>query len=272
MVTKNKVWRPAKTFKAKPKENIIRSRWRPRKHIEKSQKFPQLEDIKKIPISFVANNIRKNSKVDNMALWLLVFSILLFIFSMLFKSRNIDTTQITQSNNNPTPIVKEETVNNTETIKQTTNTIQTNTWTQTPTQETIENDTKDLSIQAQLISDFYQNINAKNFTNLNNLIDIPLKQSNSYKTYYNSVRLTNFLNSISNNTIYITNIKEIPNTWWKAKKYQYILKYKLKTDNTLFSEERNASVVYKNDKNLIWSIMCVNKWCSLTPFFNPKKY
>jgi len=266
MATKNKVWRPPKMFKAKPKENIIRSRWRPRKYLDNTQKVTQLEEIKKIPISFVANNIRKRSKLDNIALWLLVFSILLFIFSMLFKSNNTEKWLISSTNNNTTQqntnIINLNTQKNNQTSQKT--------WTQTisdTTKETIK-----LNLQEQLISDFYKSINEKNFDNLINLTDIPLRQSNSYKTYYNSTRLTNFLNSLSNNTIYLTNIKEIQNTSWKAKKYQYTLKYKLKSDNILFEEEWNASIVYKNDKNLIWSIMCVNKWCSQNPFFNPKKY
>ncbi len=265
MVTKNKVWRPPKMFKPKPKENIIRSRWRPRKHIEKIKKFPQLEEIKKIPISFINNNIKTKSKRDNIALWLLVFSILLFIFSMLFKSRNTDISQVIQQQNNK-PIVNQDITKDKSTVIQTTQ----NTWIQAQTD--VQKETVKLSVQEQVISDFYKNINEKKIDNIINLTDIPLKQSNSYKTYYNTAWLTSFLNSISNNTIYITDIKEIPNTLWKAKKYQYTLKYKLKSDNTLFIEERNASIVYKNEKNLIWSIMCVNKWCSQNPFFNPKKY
>jgi hypothetical protein len=201
-----------------------------------------------------------------MALWLLVFSILLFIFSMLFKSKSIEDSGITTQVNS-TNISQKNTTNNIETKAQPTNQTQQNTWIQNA-----QNETKKLSIQEQLISDFYKSINEKNFDNLINLTDIPLRQSNSYKTYYNSIRLTNFLGSISNNTMYITDIKEIDNSWWKARKYQYQIKYKLKTDNTLFTEERNASIVYKNEKNLIWSIMCVNKWCSQNPFFNPKKY
>lgn len=269
MVTKNKVWRPPKMFKAKPRENIIRPRWRPKKYLENLQKFPQLEEIKKIPTFFVRNNIKKNSKIDNIALWLLVFSILLFIFSMLFKSRNTETSQVNSQQDN-IPIVQQGVTNTTQPTAQITTRSQSNSWTQTNSEA--QNTTKSLSIQEKLISDFYQNINEQKFENLINFTDIPLRQSNTYKTYYNTARLTSFLNSISNNTVYITNIKEIANTWWKAKKYQYQLKYKLRSDNTLFVEERNASVVYKNDKNLIWSIMCVNKWCSLNPFFNPKKY
>ena len=144
------------------------------------------------------------------------------------------------------------------------------TWIQV--EQNTEYDTKNLNEQEKLILNFYQNINNKKFDNLINLTDIPLRQSNTYKTYYNSTRLKNFLNNISNNTIYITDIKEIVNTWWKSKRYQYQLKYNLKSDNSIFTEERNADIVYKNNKDLIWSIMCVNKGCSLNPFFNPKKY
>ncbi|MFZ2150610.1 MAG: hypothetical protein WAU85_00990 [Candidatus Absconditicoccaceae bacterium] len=265
MVTKNKVGRPPKMFKPKPKENIIRSRGRPRKHSEKQKTFPQLEEIKKIPISFINNNIKKKSKIDNIALGLLVFSILLFIFSMLFASRNRQVSQEAIQQNNDTLAAQETTL-----APEVDAQILANTGTQIPTPTT--NEVIKLTVQEQLISDFYKTINAKNFDNLINLTDIPLRQSNTYKTYYNATRLTNFLNSVSNNTIYITDIKEIPNTLGKAKKYQYTLKYKLKSDNILFTEERNASIVYKNDKNLIGSIMCINKGCSQNPFFNPKKY
>ena len=55
-------------FKPKPKENIIRSRGRPRKPTEKQKTFPQLQEIKKIPISFINNNIKQKSKIDNIAL------------------------------------------------------------------------------------------------------------------------------------------------------------------------------------------------------------
>lgn len=262
MVPQKKVWRPPKIFKAKPKPNIIRPRWRPRKNPQQNQTF---KNIPKVPISFVANKIKTNSKINNLILWLLVFSVLLFIFSLAIKSKHNGNTTINNINS------QQNTASSGQTSSQQTQNDPSNIQSQT-SQDTQAIEINDISPKEQTILNFYKHINQQNFSELANMIDIPLRQTNWYQTHFNANRLTKFLSNISNNTIYITNLKQIPNTWWKSPKYEYQIKYKLKSDNILLTETRNTIVVYKNDKYLIWSIMCVNQWCSQWPFFNPAKH
>lgn len=252
MTKKNKVWRPAKVFKPKPKENIIRSRWRPRKNLDEENN--KILNIKNIIWS--NNKIKIKSNIDKITRWLLIFSVLLFIFSIFIKNSSQEKEVLVENKNIPEIKIQTGTVNKTP-----------NTW-----QENKTENLRPLSEEEQLIFDFYKDINAGNFDKLWNYMDTNLKRTDVYRIYFSTNRLSKFISNISNNTVYIVSIKEIPNDWWKSKKYTYQIKYKLKNNDILFTEDWNVSIVYKDNIPLLWSIMCSTTWCSKNPFFNPQRY
>jgi hypothetical protein len=198
MTTKNKIWRPPKIFKPKPKENILRSRWRPKKN---QQKYIQETRLSKI-FFLLKNKITSNSIIDNISLWLLVTSMLLFIFSISIKWNKI----INPENKE---IISEESQNIQE--KRSERNIQ-------EVNETTKQNIKNLDPEEKLIYEFYERINQKNFEGLNILTDNALKQSNTYKTYYNKDWLSRFLNNLSEWNITISDIKQVANPQWKSKK------------------------------------------------------
>lgn len=258
MIKKNKVWRPQKVFKLKPKEDIVRPRWRPRKEVEKEKnKILKIDDI-----SSITKKIKFKSNIDKITRWLLLFSVILLIFSIMVKN-----------NSNQEKEVIDEITSNIQIEKQEIKTPEkTTTWQRIQAPQKQDDNLRPLSQEEELIFNFYKDINESNFNKLWDYMDINLKRTDVYRIYFNQDWLSNFISNISNNTLFIISIKEIPNEWSKAKKYEYQLKYKLKNDDTLFTENRNISIVYKDNIPLIWSIMCTTTWCSKNPFFNPQRY
>jgi len=231
--------------------------------------------------SFSSRKVWENKRSDNFALILLIVSMLFFIFS-LYRTYyfNKDTnTQIVQNriisqqnnydefeierNDKQIPdnivlenenIVKDEIIYD-EKVK-------------------IEPEVKEELNDYEIINDFYNTINDKDFSKLNDFVDRHLRSSNVYKTYYSKNWLTRFTEKLANKKVYLTDIQE---TSLEDKKnwisyYSYILKYKLNNSNELFREEREASIVTRWDKKLIWSLRCVTVWCSKMPFFNLPRY
>lgn len=118
-----------------------------------------------------------------------------------------------------------------------------------------------------LIKSFYDKINNREFSDLWTITDSYLKTSDSFRTYYSSNRLSNFLDKIAGGKVYIVWIKELSSDKPNVKKYWYTIRYKVNWVNHLTEEEREMAIVNKNWKNLIWSVMCVTTWCSKMPFF-----
>jgi hypothetical protein len=121
---------------------------------------------------------------------------------------------------------------------------------------------------------FYKTINDRWYNDLAYFADSYIKNGSLFKVYYSENWLWNFLSHLTNERIYITNIKELSNeitkTW--VKYYSYNIKYKLKNNNKLFTEQWKLAIVARNDRKLIWSIQCTNVWCSKMPFFNPERH
>ena len=126
-----------------------------------------------------------------------------------------------------------------------------------------ENNNEDIS----LINSFYDSINNRKFSELSNITDSYLKKSDSYKTYFSSNWLSNFLDKIAWNKIFVGKITELPSDKPNVKHYSYIVKYKLNNESTFRQEDREIAIVERNWERLIWSIMCVTTWCSRMPFF-----
>lgn len=120
-----------------------------------------------------------------------------------------------------------------------------------------------------IIQSFYDSINNKEFSELSNMADIYLKKSDSFRTYFNENWLSKFLNKIVWNKVFIGEFHELPSTKPDVKKYWYTVKYKLNWNHDITKEEREIAIVNRNDKKLVWSIMCITTWCSRMPFFQP---
>ncbi len=292
--TKSNRGRPKKDFSIievkKNNTNEQRSRGRPKKEIRVEESVNtkihnHTKEISKLSkdneklhseiknTSFVSKKINKNDnkKSDNFALGLLIFSMLLFIFS-LYK---------TFYTNNDNIIIKTEpkiTIQeqiNENIIIETGNVLikdVSNESNSKPNIDIIE-DIKKIN-DYDIINTFYNEINNKNFSEINNLVDNYLKSSNVFRTYYNSNWLSRFIWKLANQKVYLTNIKEInlENKKEWVSNYSYIIKYKLNDNNELFQEEWEAAVVTKWDKKIIWSLRCITTWCSKMPFFNLPRY
>lgn len=302
-ITKNSRGRPKKEFKLTPKsvDNKKRSRGRPKK--DKSIKVTDSintriskheRDIKKLSKDHIKicmeikNNTFSSKKIENdlntgsdkFALGLLVFSMLLFIFS-LYKTFYLNTNDIDNNSNvfsglndivtqniekdyiKKEPIEKE----NVAKVKDQKNIIK--------EEENITANTEWSSIKSEdMIRSFYDKINSRKYWELKDFGDYYMKKGSLLRLYYTENWLWNFLDHITNEKIYLTNIQEIKKNTKKmwVKYYQYKLKYKLKNKNEMFEETWEIVILDKVDKQLIWSMKCINTGCSKLPFFNPEKY
>ena len=118
-----------------------------------------------------------------------------------------------------------------------------------------------------LIKSFYENINNKNFSELSSMTDRYLKNSDSFRSYYNANWLNNFLNKIAGNKVFIGWFSERVSDKPNVRYYQYNIKYKVNGQSSLTEEDREIAIVDRNWERLIWSIMCITTWCSIMPFF-----
>jgi len=281
--TKTNRGRPKKDFIITAVKKNIDNYWRWRGRPKKEKKFDDSintkisnhnKEINKISrenekmhleiksTSFVNKKIKKkdNKKSDNFALWLLIFSMILFIFS-LYKTfyikpyNNLDNYEAQK--NVDTEITLDTWIALIKDVSQNEEVLIIESW---------------MIAKSNIIWDFYQNINDKKFAEISNMVDSYLKNSNVFRTYYNQNWLSKFLWNLVNEKIYVTNIKEKIVEWQKdgVSNYTYTIKYKIKDNNELFKEERETAIVTKNEKILIGSLRCITTWCSKMPFFNPK--
>ncbi len=295
--------RPRKDFSnikiKKEESNIKRPRGRPRKEkniketvntkiskhskdINKLSKENEKIQLEVKETSFSSRKVWENKRSDNFALGLLIFSMLLFIFSLYktFYSNNdvkpnlvsnrIINEQINQVNEDVQ--VDNEEIND-EQIKIEIE-VQEKDWEITGETKEVSGEAEAETPDYEIINEFYNTLNNKEFVKLSSLVDSYLKSSNVYKTYYSNNWLTKFTEKLANKKVYLMGIKEInsENKKDNVTHYSYILKYKLNNSNELFKEEREASIVTRWDKKLIWSLRCVTVWCSKMPFFNLPRY
>lgn len=278
-------WRPKKDFwelKSKIANEAIQNkwkywRWRPKKEkkvedsintkISRHSKDIDTLEKKNIEIhknikSKKLNNslvLSKNERHEKYSKILLRCAIVIFIISVIiFISSKIKTDKLIFSeieslpNNENQNIEQQIWYNNPENV----------------VIEIIETDNNDvINDDTELLKSFYDKINNRDFSSLADITDSYLKKSNTYRTYYSANRLSNFLDKIAGNKVYISWIKELPSEKPNVKNYWYTIKYKVEWVNHLIEEEREMAIVDRNWKKLIWSIMCVTTWCSKMPFF-----
>lgn len=222
--------------------------------------------------SFESKKIKKhhNKKSDNFALGLLIFSMLIFIFS-LYKTFYTNHKDIEPKISN----ITNEQLENKEKVDDTEALVLENTEVEKIDNINYEGEKKDVSTEdIEIIKTFYEKINNKNFAELNSLVDNYLKSSNVFRTYYNNNWLSKFVWSLINEKVYIKDIKEInlENGKVGTSYYSYTIKYKLNNNNEPFQEEWELAIVTKWEKKLIGSLQCVTVGCSKMPFFNIQRY
>lgn len=210
--TQSKRGRPKKDFSTieikKNNTDEQRSRGRPRKDIRIGESVNtkihnHTKEINKLSkdnkklyseiknASFVSKKINKNDnkKSDNFALGLLIFSMLLFIFS-LYKTFYTDSDTIRRIE--PNNKVQEQI--NTDIIIDTGNLLIKDVSKELDSKQDITTLKEIPEINDyEIINTFYNEINNKNFSEINNLVDNYLKSSNVFKTYYNSNWLSRFI-------------------------------------------------------------------------------
>lgn len=133
--------------------------------------------------------------------------------------------------------------------------------------ENLEND--DLS---KIITDFYNDINSWDFENISSYFDDYFRTSGVALTYYNQNWLSRFVDSLVNNTIYVTDLHFMENPKETTAKYWFTLKYKLNNEDTMFEENWEIILTNIDSNPKIGSMSCTNDWCSKMPFFNPGLY
>lgn len=243
--TKQKRGRPRKEFKPLPRDKSIkRERGRPRKQTQETvERITSVMNNEQWDVRFANHKIIKTNKGTNFTAWLLIFSILILLFS-LYKTFVKEVPEVKQ--------IPEEVV-----VQTTDNTIQ----------PEIVVETTQVSQQDTIIA-FYNAFNNKDTKQLFTLSDAALRETNTFNNYFTNNRINRFLWGLANNKVYISSIQK----WETENQYVYTIKYKLQNLNTLFEEQRK--VVFKEVEWIfrISSIRCINTWCSKLPFFNPGKY
>jgi len=259
-------------------------RWRPRKIQETTKniveetytenKFAYKVINKESPITNT-----NNSKAEQISKKFLYCCVIFFLISIgifliqKYKERNMNKLQFSETSTNTTETTTDINNNNV-TLEIWYNDNSWNfVWIEKLDTSDIENETENKSIPKNndenitLIETFYKKINKKEFDSIKSITDKYLKENNSFKTYFNANRLTNFLNKIHNHEIYVSNIKEVEYNKENVQRYIYDIKYILNSDQKLHQEQRQIDVVNRNWEHLIWSIMCITTWCSRMPFF-----
>ncbi len=287
--------RPKKEFKSMKKNkdtNIKRKRGRPKKssNIKKTDSVNTRiskhgKDIKKLSknnnkihldikdTTFSSKKIKKtkNKKSDRFALGLLIFSMLLFIFS-LYKTFYLDSDHILKKQIDNDIIISTWSTITEDVSKDNWKLIVEN-WELEEKDENIKDEDITVVVEPQwmnIIKNFYQKINQKKFEELVVFVDNYIKFSNVFNTYYTENWMWNFLSHLNNEKIYITNLEQMESEKENVEYYTYNIKYKLKNNNEMFEEKWKVAIVDKWWEKMIWSIQCINTGCSKMPFFNPQ--
>ena len=144
------------------------------------------------------------------------------------------------------------------------------TWTQ---QKVWISNMEQITRDTKVIQDFYAYLANNQITDMNALVDRPLKNSVVWGNHRNKKNIQIFTKHLAD-TISLQNIFLIPGSTNREKhtrQYSYTLQYAVQPQ-TNFSEEREITLVDKSEKTLISAIMCKTEGCSHSPFFWPQNY
>lgn len=287
-------WRPQKTFdifKKKVEEESINKwklwRWRPKKERKiddslNTQISSHTKDVsfiekknneihEKIKNNFSCKRldttkktvINNNNDWDTFSFKILTITIIVVILALITNGIATKIKLRNTNNINNTEKIKVSEMNNSEIVN---NDNEQNIIERENIEIKVDN-TENYNDDEKLILAFYDEINSKNFSNLNWYVDSYLKSSNTYKTYYSSNWLTNFLWKLNDWKIYVSNFEFIPNDKSASRHYTYDIKYILDWSSNIVQEKWEAAIINRWWKDFIWSLMCITTWCSKMPFF-----
>lgn len=274
-------WRPKSDFKnllkKKEDKHVIRGRGRPKKHIEIVEDDNLVDKELK---GVVDEKVAREKKKDTIILLLFIFSVLLFVFSILSSFLQKKKDELL----NIKPVIKQEKIVN-KILTWITESINPNSGTNTPIQNTIINtwtivknnlntSTERKVTEAwQTILDFYDSFNAKDIQKLNGIADTHLRSSSVFRTYFNLSRISKFLVWINQSKVFVLGIVEKEDVLKpNIKNIDYSITYRVNNINDKFVEQWSATLIKRWEEFKIWKIMCMTPWCSQMPFFNPTKY
>lgn len=131
---------------------------------------------------------------------------------------------------------------------------------------------KEYSPKNTILETFYQKLIWWEADTASDIVDLYLKNTKTYETYYTSKWVSNFISLIDENSFQINEIEKLENNVNKPNNeyYSYILSYTI--NNKKYQEKRETTIINRNWNKQIGSLQCVSKWCSTSPFFNPEKY
>lgn len=241
---------PKKVITGKKAKAIITkdsNRGRPKKEFKLKHKRISQDNlspiIHEIPRS---HKIKDSSNRDRSILYLFIFSVVLFIFSIGISIMKKDRLEQFKE-----PLLQEKEKEEIEII--------------------IEEKPEETNV-SQYILDFYESINTKNIDSMNKIVDTTLRNWNTFRTYFNTKRISRFIDNLTETKITVSNLEEIPNENENIKNYTFTIEYTLTTDNETYLENRSMTVSKRWEEHKISKIMCDTTGCSRMPFFNPWKY
>lgn len=243
MIVKKKLAK--KTAKNNTSTKGKSNRGRPRKEFKPKHKRIQEQAQTNAATTIVEHRLPTRERIlrmpskDKSIFYLFIFSILLFLFSLVISFIKKDDIQELQDEA----------------------AITATTWTETEVMAPI-------SSAAQTIENMYWTINT--CIDCVSYWDASLKNSNTVRTYFSNKRLSRFISGIKDGTITISDIKEEQLKDY-SRKVEYKLSYTL-LDGQPFEEQWNATVLKKDGIFTIAAIKCETIGCSRMPFFNPGKY
>lgn len=130
----------------------------------------------------------------------------------------------------------------------------------------------DRSKDVGVIENFYANMVANKFDEMNALVHTPLLRSKTWTDHWNAKNLGIFSRNLVGQ-LNLDNLFFISNSVNQAKKtrqYSYTLSYTIQPDHQYKEDWKITLITAGTGKVLISEIMCETKWCSRSPFFWPQ--
>lgn len=125
----------------------------------------------------------------------------------------------------------------------------------------------------QALMGFYINMNNKEFWQAYQFIQTNLYKTDIFQQYFKTERLWSFLSFIEDNKVKIDNVSFQTDPENSERLIAtYTLTYTLKTNQTIYKENRTTKLKKINGKYQIVEFMCDTKGCSRMPFFNFEKF
>lgn len=126
--------------------------------------------------------------------------------------------------------------------------------------------------EKHILEVFYQQLIWGETDKASTMVDLYLKDTETYKDYYSEDWIIDFIQIIDNDSFKVKDIQRLEDNMNKPNNeyYKYTLSYRVKEKT--YTEQWETIIINRNWDQQIWSFQCVSNWCSASPFFNPGKY